>query len=96
MKNLIKSCDFLLVITAILVGASCARDRAEDELDLDGNQPDLRPEAGSGLLHNPTSFTGLPGYFQQVTYRGTFGPSDTWMDGMDRLDFLNNKNWVPA
>ncbi|MGS2764355.1 hypothetical protein [Sinomicrobium sp. M5D2P9] len=51
-----------------------------------GNQPDLRPEAGSGLL-NSSSFTGLPGYFQQVTYRGAFGPNDSWMDGWTNWTF---------
>ncbi|UGU16464.1 hypothetical protein LS482_01025 [Sinomicrobium kalidii] len=51
-----------------------------------GNQPDLRPEAGSDLL-NSASFSGLPGYFQQVTYRGAFGPSSTWMNGWTNWTF---------
>lgn len=50
-----------------------------------GSVPDFRPAAGSPALTNATSFTGLPAFFDHVSYRGAFdvntSMSNNWLAG---------------
>lgn len=49
--------------------------------------PDFRPAANSPLLTAGTNFTGLPSFFDVVTYRGAFDLGVRWDAGWAKYDF---------
>jgi hypothetical protein len=54
-----------------------------------GSTPDFRPTAGSPAVTNATDFTGLPAFFQHVSYRGAFPVEgqDNWLEGWTKYEY---------